>query len=187
MLDQLDAADSVLVISTETYYRRFRGHEQPDIGIGVDQEGALITQEIYHARSRTLKFVPVFLSAANENRNPEPLGSGSHHALTADSAYERLYDFGSNNPASSRARSTHSNPSPVAKALHRARLFGSGVLGPGSGEKYPWQSPATNLAAAAKIILHESRFAKPDGTAIRARYTRRDEELSDAQRALLGT
>ncbi len=67
MLDQLDAADSVLVISTETYYRRFRGHEQPDIGIGVDQEGALITQEIYHARSRTLKFVPVFLSAANEN------------------------------------------------------------------------------------------------------------------------
>ncbi|HEV2842354.1 MAG TPA: SEFIR domain-containing protein [Chthoniobacterales bacterium] len=26
MLDQLDAADSVLVVCTETYYRRFRGH-----------------------------------------------------------------------------------------------------------------------------------------------------------------
>jgi len=32
MLDQLDTADFVLVICTETYYRRFRGHEQPGQG-----------------------------------------------------------------------------------------------------------------------------------------------------------
>ena len=36
MLDQLDEADSVLVICTETYYRRFRGHELPGKGKGVD-------------------------------------------------------------------------------------------------------------------------------------------------------
>jgi hypothetical protein len=64
MLDQLDAADFVLVVCTETYYRRFRGHEVPSKGKGVDWEGALITQEIYDAKSKTLKFVPVFLSAA---------------------------------------------------------------------------------------------------------------------------
>ncbi|HQU63197.1 MAG TPA: TIR domain-containing protein, partial [Nitrosomonas sp.] len=28
MLDQLDVAQKVLVICTETYYRRFRGHEE---------------------------------------------------------------------------------------------------------------------------------------------------------------
>ena len=55
MLDQLDAADSVLVVCTETYYRRFRGHEEPGKGKGVDWEGTLITQEIYDSRSRTLK------------------------------------------------------------------------------------------------------------------------------------
>jgi hypothetical protein len=55
MLNQLDEAAFVLVICTETYYRRFRGHEAPDTGKGVDWEGALITQEIYDARSKTCK------------------------------------------------------------------------------------------------------------------------------------
>jgi hypothetical protein len=53
MLDGLDAARSVIVVCTETYYRRFRGHEEPGKGKGVDWEGALITQEIYDARSLT--------------------------------------------------------------------------------------------------------------------------------------
>jgi hypothetical protein len=93
MLDQLDAADFVLVICTETYYRRFRGHEKPGKGKGVDWEGALITQEIYDSRSRTLKFVPVFLSAAVEDWIPEPLRSLTHYALTSKSGYDSLYDF----------------------------------------------------------------------------------------------
>ena len=46
MLDQLDWAQFVLVVCTETYYRRFRGHEAPGVGRGVDWEGALITQPI---------------------------------------------------------------------------------------------------------------------------------------------
>ena len=65
MLDRLDEAAFVLVVCTETYYSRFRGHEQPDRGKGVDWEGALITQELYDARSSTLKFVPVLFDAAN--------------------------------------------------------------------------------------------------------------------------
>ena len=93
MLDQLDVADSVLVVCTETYYRRFRGHEEPGKGKGVDWEGALITQEIYDSRSRTLRFVPVFLSAAVEDWIPEPLRSASHYAVTSEGDYERLYDF----------------------------------------------------------------------------------------------
>jgi hypothetical protein len=93
MLDQLDAAEFVLVVCTETYYRRFRGHEQPGKGKGVDWEGALITQELYDSRSRTLKFVPVFLSAAVEDCIPEPLRQFSYYALTSEAEYQRLYDF----------------------------------------------------------------------------------------------
>ena len=93
MLDQLDAADTVLVVCTEIYYRKFRGHEDADKGKGGDFEGALITQEIYDSKSRTLKFVPVFMSEANSAWIPEPLRQGTYYALTAESAYQDLYDF----------------------------------------------------------------------------------------------
>jgi hypothetical protein len=93
MLDQLDAAAFVLVVCTETYYRRFRGHGEPGKGKGADWEGALITQEIYDSRSRTLKFVPTFLSAAVEDWIPEPLRSRTHYTLTSEESYQALLDF----------------------------------------------------------------------------------------------
>ena len=93
MLDQLDKATYVLVVCTPTYYRRFRGHEEPGKGKGADWEGALITSELYLARSRSLKFVPVFLSAPAEECIPEPLRSTTHYALTSGDAYQSLYDF----------------------------------------------------------------------------------------------
>jgi len=37
MINQLDWADFVLVICTEQYHRRFRGHEEPDRGRGVSR------------------------------------------------------------------------------------------------------------------------------------------------------
>ena len=59
----------------------------------MDWEGALITQEIYDRRSRTLKFVPVLLASADEDWIPEPLRSGTHYSLSSESGYEGLYDF----------------------------------------------------------------------------------------------
>jgi hypothetical protein len=90
MLDQLDAAAFVLVICTEIYYRRFRGHERPGQGKGVDWEGALITQDMYDSRSRTLKFVPVFVSAVVGDWIPEPLRRINYYAVTSAEGYERL-------------------------------------------------------------------------------------------------
>jgi hypothetical protein len=62
MLDKLDWADFVLLICTETWYRRFRGHEQPEIGKGVDWEGQLITLEIYNARAARQNSCPSSLA-----------------------------------------------------------------------------------------------------------------------------
>ena len=93
MLNQLDAANFVLVVCTETYYRRFRGHEQPGKGKGADWEGALITQEIYDSRSNTTKFVPVFLNTVVDAHIPEPLRKDSYYALTSEEVYQSLYDF----------------------------------------------------------------------------------------------
>lgn len=93
MLDKLDEADYVLIICTETYYRRFRGHEVADKGKGVDWEGALITQELYNARSKTCKFVPVIFDANQQNFIPEPLRGDTFYILNSKQAYQKLYDF----------------------------------------------------------------------------------------------
>jgi hypothetical protein len=73
MLNRLDDADRCLLICTETYYRRFRGHETPGKGKGVDWEGAVITHAIYDARSATTRFIPVFFDPADEHYIPEPI------------------------------------------------------------------------------------------------------------------
>lgn len=39
MSNSLDETTYVLCVCTETYYRRFHGHEVPDKGKGVDWEG----------------------------------------------------------------------------------------------------------------------------------------------------
>lgn len=93
MLDELDAAQFVLMVCTETYYRRFRGHEQPGKGKGADWEGALITQAIYDAYSASVKFVPILFDTSDEQYIPEPLRSLTRYTLNAEHAYQRLYDF----------------------------------------------------------------------------------------------
>ena len=118
MLDQLDDADFVLVICTETYYRRFRRKEEPGKGKGVRWEGALITQEIYDDAERGLtKYVPVVFAEAELKFRPEPIRSASHYVLTSESSYQLLLDY-LHGQAGVEAR-------PVAAAKPRARKTGT--------------------------------------------------------------
>jgi hypothetical protein len=48
--NQLASADFILLVCTETYYRRFCGQGGPGQGRGVDWEGMLVTLELYHAQ-----------------------------------------------------------------------------------------------------------------------------------------
>lgn len=92
MLNGLDRATHVLCVCTETYYRRFRGHEVPGKGKGVDWEGALITQELYDARSVSQKFIPVLATTADEPQVPEPLRAQTHYVIDSEDSYQGLYD-----------------------------------------------------------------------------------------------
>jgi hypothetical protein len=56
MLNRLDWAQTVLLVCTQTYYRRFRGHDDPDKGKGADWEGQLITLDLYDAKSKKSEF-----------------------------------------------------------------------------------------------------------------------------------
>jgi hypothetical protein len=93
MEDQLDSAQFVLVICTETYHRRFLGREEPDKGKGADWESSLITLEMYHARSDTNKFVAVLFDAQAEPFIPRPLSGYTHYLLNSEDNYAKLYAF----------------------------------------------------------------------------------------------
>ena len=91
MLNGLDAATHVICVCTETYYRRFRGQETVG-GKGVDWEGALITQALYDAKSKTSRFIPVLYDRADEAHIPEPLRAQSYYLLNSEANYSSLYD-----------------------------------------------------------------------------------------------
>jgi hypothetical protein len=91
MLNRLDWTEFVLVVCTETYYRRFRGHEEP--GKGADWEGNLITVEIYDAKSKTTKFASVFFASKDEQFIPEPLRGRTQYPLNSEENYTKLYAF----------------------------------------------------------------------------------------------
>jgi len=93
MLNRLDWADFVLLICTPTYYHRFRGHEEPGNGKGVDWERAVITDAIYDERSATLKFVPLLFDPADEKSIPEPVRGHRFYCLASATEYQALYDF----------------------------------------------------------------------------------------------
>ena len=67
--------------------------KNPARGKGWIGKDRLITQELYDSRSRSLKFVPVFLSAPVNEWIPEPLRSVSCYSLTSEANYQNLYDF----------------------------------------------------------------------------------------------
>ncbi|MGV3617895.1 MAG: toll/interleukin-1 receptor domain-containing protein [Fimbriimonas sp.] len=92
MLNSLNDASRVLCVCTETYYRRFLGREVPGKGHGADWEGALITQSLYDARSRTNRFIPVLFDPADTAFIPEPLRGRSYHVMTSEAGYRSLYD-----------------------------------------------------------------------------------------------
>ena len=73
MNEQIDQADYVLAVVTETYARRFMNREQPGRGLGVRWEGAIITSELYHASDDRVKYIPVVVDASDSTYIPTPL------------------------------------------------------------------------------------------------------------------
>ena len=73
----LDEAKFVLMVCTETYRRRALGLEEPGKGLGVDWEGNLIYNLIYHRingdKPRGSRFIPILLP---DSRAYAPLFQG---------------------------------------------------------------------------------------------------------------
>ena len=99
MMDEIDAADFVLVVCTETYHRRFRGHEEAGKGKGATWEGAVITQELYESHCQTTKFIPVIFDPPGGEHIPIVLKGGSHYLVSSAEDYQKLYRVLTDQPA----------------------------------------------------------------------------------------
>ncbi len=89
MWNQVEDADFVLVVCTETYHRRFRGKEGPGRGQGATWEGTILTQSLYDAGSLNTRFVPIVLSGEDTEHIPLVLRGATRYQLDRD--YEKLY------------------------------------------------------------------------------------------------
>ncbi len=87
---EIERADFVLMICTETYLRRVRGEEKPGIRHGVLWEARLIRQDVYDASSVSNKYVPVLLSDGSPAHAPRSVRGASIYSAETPEGYEAL-------------------------------------------------------------------------------------------------
>ena len=91
---QLEEADSVVVVCTETYRRRFEGKESAGVGLAAAWEGALTQQILYDASSKNHRFIPIIFEGDTPKQIPLVLRSATRYLLEAgyDDLYRHLTD-----------------------------------------------------------------------------------------------
>jgi hypothetical protein len=70
---QIDESDFVLLVCTETYYRRVMGREEQGKGLGAQWEGMLVYQHIFDAATANSRFVPILLRPWAVEYIPRPV------------------------------------------------------------------------------------------------------------------
>jgi HEAT repeat protein len=82
--------DFIIMVCTETYYRRVMRKEEPAVGHGVAWEGSLIYNHIYRDKCDLLRFVPVLLNGGSHDHIPDPLAGATYYLVETPRGYEGL-------------------------------------------------------------------------------------------------
>ena len=90
MMQQIEQADFVLVVCTETYRRRAEGKEDPPQGKGASWEGAIIRGDLYESNGHNEKFIPVVLRQEDQAHRPKFLREYSYFVSTGIESYQKL-------------------------------------------------------------------------------------------------
>ena len=88
----------ILMVCTETYYRRVMGEEKAGTGLGVKWEGNLIYQHIYNADTINFRFIPILFDYCKVDYIPTPLGGAPRYKVDSPDDYENLYRHITNQP-----------------------------------------------------------------------------------------
>ncbi|SDZ74769.1 SEFIR domain-containing protein [Thiothrix caldifontis] len=145
MENQIEAADFVLLVCTETYLRRYRKQETEG-GRGVTFEGVVISQVLYDHYYHNTKFIPVVPQQGKPEHVPIPLKQYSTYRLPED--YETLYRLLTNQ--------AQFLPTPLGE------IRPPSLLSRWFGGKKPAPTSAANTA----IAVYDQRFPVTDNNAM---------------------
>ncbi len=95
---QIRDATSVLMVCTETYYRRVMGEEKQGTGRGVGWESTLIYTYLYENVATDDRFIPVLLPGGVITDIPAPVRGRTHYRTEPEDEYEKLYRRLTNQP-----------------------------------------------------------------------------------------
>ncbi|MFT5465712.1 MAG: WD40 repeat protein [Verrucomicrobiales bacterium] len=86
MIKQINEANFVVLVCTESYYNRFHNlEEDADVGRGVRWEAVISTNELYDQKNESTKFIPVVFRDEDQKHAPQPLrGRSIYNVDTAD-------------------------------------------------------------------------------------------------------
>jgi len=87
---QIERADFVLVVVTETYARRMNRVEAVGVGLGASWEGAILRQYLYEAQARSDRFVPVVFATGDANHVPLILRPSTRFDVSTTDGYSAL-------------------------------------------------------------------------------------------------
>jgi hypothetical protein len=117
--NQIVEADFIICVCTAQYRTSFRGKNDPQKGLGVNQEGYLIGQDLYNNGNRSKRYIPVQFDGAGRDVIPLTLAGFQSYELPAE--YEQLFRQVMSQPATQPAnlgwRSEPLPPAPRQPAL----------------------------------------------------------------------
>ena len=90
MTRQLEEADFILCIITETYARRFRDRELPNVGLGVGWEAGLIRRLLYAKKLHNDRIFPALFAREDHQHIPLELQGYDYFLLEDAAGYEAL-------------------------------------------------------------------------------------------------
>jgi TolB-like protein len=93
---EIQKADFVLLVCTDTYLKRAEGREIPGKGRGVRWESVLIYNLLYETDTTVKKFIPIFL--ASMPHIPLRLRGQTHYLVSTEEGFEGLYRHLTNQP-----------------------------------------------------------------------------------------
>lgn len=86
---QVKKSDYVLVICTETYYKRVMGDDEK--GMGIKWESTLIYQQLYNSGANNTKFIPIVFNDGIFENIPEPLQGSTFYNVDNLDEHDKLY------------------------------------------------------------------------------------------------
>jgi hypothetical protein len=99
MEHEIDRADFVLLVCTETYLNRVMMRAEVGKGLGALWEGNLVYQYLYDAGTVNSKFIPILPPRGKSEHIPMPLRGAQRYSPFLDDGYNALYRRLTDQPA----------------------------------------------------------------------------------------